>query len=87
MSEKQTALAAFGFTKSVTHRGQKTTIDLPKTVSEEIYKSKCLHGMQGFKNQQGVSVHLKCKHPSITAEDQLPRSKESLCEYQANENT
>ena len=76
MSKKQTTLAAFGFTKSATHRGQKTTIDLPKTVSEETYKLKCLLSMQGFKNQQGLSVYLKCKHESITAEDQLPRSKE-----------
>ena len=38
MSKKQTTLAAFGFTNSATHRGQKTTIDLPKTVSEETYK-------------------------------------------------
>ena len=87
MSKKQTTLAAFGFTKSVTHRGQKTTTDLPKTVSEEIHKLKCLHVMQGLKNQQGLSVHLKCKHASITAEDQLPRSNEILCELQENETT
>lgn len=43
--------------------------------------------MQGFKNQQGLSVHLKCKHESITAEDQLPRSKEIQCESQAREAT
>ena len=30
---------------------------------------------------------MKCKHASITAEDQLPRSNEILCESQANEST
>ena len=69
MSKKQAILAAFGFTKSVSHRGQETAIEIPKTVSiEEKYKLKCLYCMQTFKNQQGLSVHIKCKHGNVNEE-------------------
>ena len=68
--KKQTTLAAFGFTKSVLHRGQETAIDIPKTVSEDEYQLECVHCPKTFKNQQGLSVHIKCKHGNISTEEQ-----------------
>ena len=66
MSKKQATLAAFGFTKAVSHRGKETVVNIPKTTSEDEYKLKCKHCSQTFKNQQGLSVHVKCKHGHVT---------------------
>jgi len=82
MSKKQATLAAFGFTKSVLHRGTETIINIPKTVSAEEYKLKCLDCMQTFKNQQGLSVHLKCKHNHSTINNSSDNTDNVLCESQ-----
>ena len=51
MSKKQATLAASGFTKSLSHRGQETVIEIPKTASiNEKYKLRCLYCMQTFEN-------------------------------------
>ena len=85
MSKKQATFAAFGFTKSVLHKGQETAIEIPKTVSiEEKYKLKCLCCMQTFKNQQRLSVHIKCKHGNVNEEQ--PTNETSL-ESQASGET
>lgn len=81
MSKKQSTLAAFGFTKTITHRGHDTTVDIPKKVPKETFKLTCQYCMQGFKNQQGLSVHVMCKHADTSAGLQLPSSTdEPLCE-------
>ena len=74
---KQSTLAAFGFTKIITHRGKETNVTIPKTVSEEEFNLKCQHCMQRFKNQQGLSVHLKCKQPAAIVMPQTPSSEKS----------
>ena len=85
VKEKAT-LTAFGFTKSVLHRGQETVIEMPKTVSNEAeYKLECLHCMQPFKTKQGLSVHIKCKHGNVTTGELL--INEALCESQGSEET
>lgn len=70
-TKKQSTLAAFGFTKSVFHRGQETVIDIPKTVSEDEYQLECVHCLQIFKNKQGLYVHMKCKHGNISTVEHL----------------
>ena len=86
MSKKQATFAAFGFTKSVLHRGQETVIEMPKTVSNEAeYKLECLHSMQPFKTKQGLSVHIKCKHRNVTTGELL--THEAPCESQGSEET
>ena len=69
---KQTTLAAFGFSKTVKHRGRDI---ISKVVSETVYELKCHHCMKGFKNQQGLSVHLKCKHAANNVGEVLPETK------------
>ena len=69
MLKKQATLTAFDFTKLVLHWGQETAIEIPKAVStKEKYNLKYLYCMQTFKNQQGLSVYLKCKHGNINEE-------------------
>ena len=41
--------------------------------------------MQGLKNKQGLSVHLKCKHAFNTVEHQPPGNNEPLCKSQTNQ--
>lgn len=51
MSKKKTALSVFVFFFQLTTcRVQEITIDILKLVSEEAFKWKCQHCMQGFKN-------------------------------------
>ena len=79
--KKQYTLAAFGFTKSITHRGEETAVDIPKVVSDEKPKLKCQHCTQEFINQQGLSVHIMCKH-AATAGDQSHSTDQPLCTSQ-----
>ena len=75
--KKRYTLAAFGFTKSISHRGEETAVDIPKVVSYEKPKLNCQHCIQEFINQQGLSVHLMCKH-AATAGDQSHSTDQPL---------
>ena len=61
---KQQNLGCFGFTKKVVHREKKQEVKIPNFIdAEEVVKLiSCLHCPQKFKNQQGLSIHIKCKH-------------------------
>ena len=61
---KQQNLVFFGFTKKVVHRGKEQEIKIPRFVKEEevIKLIPCLHCPLKFKTQQGLSIHIKCKH-------------------------
>ena len=65
---KQATLGAFGFTKKVCHRGEEKTIAIPSTPTEEPRLS-CVKCRSTFKNQQGLTVHMKCKHPGVSEDD------------------
>ena len=60
MSRKQATIKAFCFTKSVSHRGKLTEVDIPKFAEEKFLPSKQCN--KRFKNTQGLSVHMKCAH-------------------------
>ena len=61
---KQQTLEYFGFTKKVVHRGKQQEVKIPNFIDAEeaIKLISCLHCSQKFKNQQGLSIHIKCKH-------------------------
>ena len=68
---KQSTLGVFGFTKTV--KGE--AIRIPKFVNSEKQKKKvCPLCNQLLMNQQGLSVHMKCKH----ATDATSNNKISL---------
>ena len=81
VKKKQFPLAAFGFTKSISQRGEETAVDIPNVVSDEKPKLKCQHCTQEFINQKGLSVHLMCKH-AATAGDQSHSTDQPLCTSQ-----
>lgn len=84
MSKKiQYTLAAFGFTKSVAHRGEVTAVDIPFVVPDEL-KLKCQHCAQEFRSQQGLSVHLMCKHPATPAGDEISCNSKSTSQDDKN---
>ena len=60
-NKKQATLAAFGFTKSIIHRGEEVLCKIPK-VTKGVTKLKCDHCSMEFVNQQELAVHVKCKH-------------------------
>ena len=62
-ANRQPTLGSFGFIKRVSHRGVWNEIILPD-ISEQP-KLECPHCDDKFKNQQGLTVHLKCKHGNI----------------------
>ena len=68
----QKTLGAFGFTKTVFHRGKFTQVEIPNEPKEE-FKLKCEHCSKRFKNAQGLGVHLKCMHFS---NDEAEKSNE-----------
>ena len=61
---KQQTLGYFRFTKKAVHRGKEQGVKIPNfIVAEEAIKLiSCLHCPQKLKNQQGLSIHIKCKH-------------------------
>ena len=63
-ANRQPTLGSFGFIKHVSHRGVWNEIILPD-ISEQP-KLECPHCDDKFKNQQGLTVHLKCKHGNIS---------------------
>ena len=60
------------------HTGVNKQPLIPKVVSDEKAKLKCQHCTQQFINQQGLSVHLMCKH-AATAGDQSHSTDQPLC--------
>ena len=58
------ALGAFGFTKSFTRRGYEEVVKMPLIVAEVATERKleCYVCHERFCNNQGLSVHLKCRH-------------------------
>ena len=53
----------FNFTQHVKHKGKQIKVDIPEFA--EAYDKrgiKCTHCSQMFVNQQGLSVHIMCKH-------------------------
>ena len=87
MLKKQQTLAAFGFTKTVLYRESEIKVDLPTEVTLSSANLKCLKCEKKFINQQGLSVHIKCKHPMIdnnAVDDNTPNNKTKLNE---NENS
>ena len=58
----------FWFKKKVCHRGEEKTIAIPSTPPEEP-KLSCVKCSSTFKNQQGLTVHMKCQHPGVSEDD------------------
>ena len=90
---KQKSLAFFGFTKKVEHRGQMVNVDLPNESPLDAWKIPCNYCEKKFKTNQGLSIHLKCVHPSEKYEVAPKRRKvenvdsleEQLREKEVNE--
>ena len=57
---KQRTLAAFGFTKTIRHRGNEIRVEIPDYTEIEEKRIKCAHCEARFINQQGLSIHVKC---------------------------
>ena len=55
------ALGAY-FMKRVTHRGEQVEVALPMFAEENEF-IKCIYCEHSFKSQQGLSLHVICKHP------------------------
>ena len=60
--KKQLTLGAFGFKKTVIHRGQSSDIKLTKFAKIEERNVNCPHCDKKFVNNQGLLVHLECIH-------------------------
>ena len=67
---KQTTLAAFGFTKKINHRGIEQTVEMPLVYKDIEKKLECHFCKKMFFNNQGLSVHLKCRHGYVPELDQ-----------------
>ena len=64
---KQMTVGAFGFTKSVTNRGNEEVVKMPLVVSGVANEKKLERYVchERFCNNKGLSVHLKCRHSVI----------------------
>ena len=69
MSKKQRTLADFGFTKTIIHRGNEMKVDIPNRISDSPPKLKCPNCEQTFLNQQGLSIHILCKHSATNKKE------------------
>ena len=56
--KKQKTFGAFGFTRSVIHRGNVIKVDIPDTAVVDEPTIKCTDCSKMFKNNQGLSVHM-----------------------------
>ena len=77
------SIACFGFTKKVQHRGEMVNVDIPDNVEETEALLACQFCSKGLKNNQGLSVHLKCVHQKCihkTPERLQQNLKDSLLE-------
>ena len=78
---KQVTLGASGFTKKVCHRGEEKAIVIHSTPPEEP-KLSCVKWSTTFKNQQGLTVHMECKHHGVS-EDEIDFIEESITVIQS----
>ena len=60
--KRQATLKAFGFTRSLGHRGNEVEIEVPRFVDDAHKLLKCSKCEKKFVNSQGLAVHLKCIH-------------------------
>ncbi len=79
---KQITLAAFDFTKKADHRGKTIEIPSPTEAPDESPKLKCSHCNDMFTNQQGLSVHLICKHGHSSKTEMKVKSSSSQATLQ-----
>ena len=78
MSKRQATLGAFGFTKTVTHRGSKVSkLEINHfSMDKNVRKIPCPYCDRKFINQQELNVYLKFVHPApdlTPASDYLQR--------------
>ena len=57
IKRKQPTLAAFGFKKTIAHRGYETEVILLTEATEVLYP--CDNCERKFKSSQGLSIHVK----------------------------
>ena len=60
--KRQTTLGKYGFTKKVKRRENQVEVKIPDYANVDHYRIKCDFCDSKFINEQGYSVHLKCKH-------------------------
>ena len=60
--KRQTTLAKYGFTKKIIHRESSVEVKIPNFTKANERKIHCNFCTEKFINEQGYSVHLKCKH-------------------------
>lgn len=65
---KQKSLGAYGFTKTVVHRGVPINVSIPEYVDPDVSNIPCNHCSMSFKTNQALALHTKCKHPLADAE-------------------
>lgn len=61
--KRQTTLGKFGFTKKINHRNTSVEVKIEDYVEVDNARIKCDFCSSKFINEQGYSIHLKCKHP------------------------
>ena len=67
MAKRQSSLVAFGFTKTVKHRGKVTEVNIPTMVIEDYEKLfKCSSCPKRFLEKRVLVVHMKYLHPPTT---------------------
>lgn len=89
MSEKkkQKTLGAFGFSKKRLHRGKLVSVEIPTYAQETTTLLKCDLCPKRFKNNQGLSVHMKCIHEvvgSSSTENDLSFKSKSVSKQTVN---
>ena len=62
---KQATLGEFGFSKKVCHRDGEVDVIISNFVEDKdiVKRIQCSHCSDKFVKQQGLSIHIKCKHP------------------------
>lgn len=83
MSKKQKTLGFFGFTKSVKHRGNTTKVQIPDDAHETFLV--CKYCRKSFRNQQGLTVHIKCIHGDLKKQTSETKIEFDLTEDIAKE--
>ena len=65
MAKRQLTLGSFGFTKSVSHRGKVTEVNIPTTASQD------------FEAKKGLVIHVKCTHPTAEASESSSKKQKT----------